>query len=97
MKQDDKLKEEFINSFGEEKWKQEEMLSKLMPLHKELANYLGIDMIPVICEDIEEDSRFYFKEQYIVISPRMLEKYSEAAKSLVHEVSYTNFIIIQTF
>ena len=88
MKQDDKLKEEFINSFGEEKWKQEEMLSKLMPLHKELANYLGIEMIPVICEDIEEDSRFYFKEQYIVISPRMLEKYSEAAKSLVHEVRH---------
>lgn len=88
MKQDDKLKEEFINSFGEEKWKQEEMLSKLMPLHKELANYLGIDLIPVICENIAEDSRFYFKEQYIVISPRMLEKYSEAAKSLVHEVRH---------
>ena len=73
----EKLKEGFINSFGEEKWKQEEMLSKLMPIHKELADYLGIEMIPVVCEDIEQDSRFYPKEQYIAISPLMLEKYSE--------------------
>ena len=82
------LKEDFINAFGEEKWNQEEMLSKLMPIHKELAEYLGLEMIPVVCEDIEEDSRFYFKEQYIAISPRMLEKYSEAVKSLVHEVRH---------
>lgn len=83
-----KIKEEFINSFGEEKWKQEEMLSRLMPIHKALAKYLGIEMIPVICDEIEEDSRFYFKEQYIVISTKMLEKYSDAAKSLIHEVRH---------
>ena len=84
----EKLKEGFINSFGEEKWKQEEMLLKLMPIHKELAEYLGIEMIPVVCEDIEQDSRFYLKEQYIAISPLMLEKYCEAAKSLIHEVRH---------
>ena len=84
----EQVKEGFINAFGEEKWMQEEMLSKLIPIHKDLCDYLGIDMIPVICEDIEEDSRFYFKEQYIAISPRMLEKYSEALKSLVHEVRH---------
>ena len=67
----EKLKEEFINSFGEEKWKQEEMLLKLMPIHKKLAKYLDVEMIPVVCEDIKEDSRFYFKEQYIIISPLM--------------------------
>ena len=84
----EKLKEEFINSFGEEKWKQEEMLLKLMSIHKKLAKYLDVEMIPVVCEDIEEDSRFYFKEQYIIISPLMLEKYSDAAKSLIHEVRH---------
>ena len=84
----EKLKEEFINSFGEEKWKQEEMLSKLFPIHKEIAEFLGMDMIPVICEDIQEDSRFYYKEQYIVISTRMLEKYSDVVKSLVHELRH---------
>ena len=62
----EKLKEEFINSFGEEKWKQEEMLLKLMTIHKKLAKYLDVEMIPVVCEDIKEDSRFYFKEQYIL-------------------------------
>ena len=39
-------------------------------------------MIPVVCEDIEEDSRFYFKEQYIIISPLMLEKYSDAGANM---------------
>ena len=64
------------------------MLSKLFPIHKELAESLGMDMILVICEDIQEDSRFYYKEQYIVISTRMLEKYSDAVKSLVHELRH---------
>ena len=84
----DKLKQDFINAFGEDKWNEQEMLSKLMPIHKELCEYLGIEMVPVIFEDIEEDSRFYFKEQYIVISRRMLPRYSDVLKSLVHEVRH---------
>jgi len=84
----DKLKQDFIDAFGEEKWKQEEMLSKLMPIHRDLCKFLGIEMVPVIFEDIEEDSRFYFKEQYIIISTRMLPKYSDVVKSLVHEVRH---------
>ena len=84
----DELKQGFIDAFGEEKWKEQEMLSKLMPIHKDLCKFLGIEMVPVIFEDIEEDSRFYFKEQYIVISRRMLPRYSDVVKSLVHEVRH---------
>lgn len=85
---EDKLKEEFINSFGEEKWNQEEVLSKLIEPQMELAKYLGVDMIPVICEDIDEDSRYYFNDDYIVISPLMLETYINSLKSLVHEMRH---------
>ena len=57
-------------------------------IHIKLAKYLEVDLIPVICEDIYEDSRFYVKEQYIIISTRMLKSYSDAAKSLIHEVRH---------
>ena len=83
-----KLKEEFINSFGEEKWNQEEMLAKLVEPQMELCKYLGIEMVPVICEDIPDDSRYYFKDEYIVLSPRMLLSYTDALKSLVHEMRH---------
>ncbi len=83
-----KLKQEFINSFGEEKWNQEEMLGKLIKPQMELCEYLGIEMIPVICDDIPEDSRYYIKEEYIVLSPKMLLSYTDALKSLVHEMRH---------
>lgn len=83
-----KLKEEFISSFGVEKWEQEEMLGKIFPAHQKLCKYLGVEMLPVICEDIPEESRFYIKEQYIVLSPKTLKSYTESVKSLVHEVRH---------
>lgn len=83
-----KLKQEFINSFGEEKWNQEEMLGKLIKPQMELCEYLGIEIIPVICDDIPEDSRYYIKEEYIVLSPKMLLSYTDALKSLVHEMRH---------
>ena len=64
------------------------MLAKLIKPQKELCEYLGIDMIPVICDEIPEDSRYYFKDEYIVISPLMLESYTDALKSLVHEMRH---------
>ena len=64
------------------------MLSKLIEPQKELCEYLGLEMIPVVCEDIEEDSRYYFKDDFIIISPLMLESYTDALKSLVHEIRH---------
>lgn len=84
----DKIKEDFINAFGKEKWDEEEMLDRLISIHEELSKYLNVPLVPVITEDIEEDSRYYFKEQYIVISKRMLKDFTDAVKSLVHEVRH---------
>lgn len=80
-----KIKEEFIKNFGVEKWEQEEMLGKLIPIQIDLCEYLGIEMLPVVCEDIPDDSRFYIKDQYIALSPKMFKSYTDAIKSLVHE------------
>jgi hypothetical protein len=84
----EKIKEDFINAFGHEKWDEEEMLERLIPIHKELAEYLNVPMIPVVVEDIEEDSRFYFKELFIGISKRMLKDFNDAVKSFVPEVRH---------
>lgn len=64
------------------------MLLKLKEPQKELCEYLGVEMIQVVCEDIEEDSRYYFKDDFIIISPQMLESYTDALKSLVHEIRH---------
>lgn len=45
-------------------------------------------MIPVVCENIEEDSRYYFKDDFIMISPLMLESYTDVLKSLAHEIRH---------
>ena len=39
---DDELKARFIESFGIDKWNEEEMLAKLIPFGDGVANYLGI-------------------------------------------------------
>ncbi len=83
-----KIKEDFINSFGEEMWKQEEMLGKLVPVEINVCKLLNIEMIPVICEEMEEDSRYYIQEDYIAISPKMLLNYTDAVKSMVHELRH---------
>ena len=66
------LKEEFIKYFGEEKWNHENMLSKLWPIQLDICKDLSIDPIPVVVEEIEEDSRYYIKEDYIAISEKLI-------------------------
>ena len=61
---DEEIKEEFIKSFGKEKWEEEEMLGKLIPLSMEVSDCLGIDYLPIMFEAIMEDSRIYFEEEY---------------------------------
>ncbi len=45
------------------------MSAKLVEPQMELCKYLGIEMVPVICDDISDDSKYYIKEKYIVLSP----------------------------
>ena len=57
MKIDKKLKEDFINAFGEEKWEIEEALAKIEPISSELAEYLAVPQVPIVVENIKEDRK----------------------------------------
>ena len=87
-KNPDKLKEEFIKQFGEKLWNQQEELSKLLKIEDHLSNLLNLERIPVIVEDILEDSRYIIKENYIVISSKIIYNQTEAIKALVHEYKH---------
>ena len=84
----DELKEEFLKYFTEEQWNQEEELSKLWPVQLALSDLLGVEPIPVVVEDIEEDSRFYTKDLYISISEKLIGNEVEALKCLIHEYKH---------
>jgi hypothetical protein len=58
----EKLKQEFIEQFGKELWDQQESLAKLYLIEEHLSNLFKIEMIPVVSEDMEEDSRYMIKE-----------------------------------
>ena len=85
---DEELKKEFIASFGEEKWIEEEMLGRLMPLSFEVSDYLGIDYFPILFEELPEDSRIYFEEEYIAINVKFKDDYYECAKCVAHELRH---------
>lgn len=82
---DKELKSEFIKYFGEEKWNEEEALGKLFEYEMILANYLNVDPIPVVVEDMMEDSRLYIKEEYIALSKECIKNHIEALKAVSHE------------
>lgn len=82
------LKEKFVKHFGIELWNQEDMLSKLWPIELIICNDLGIEPIPVVVEEIEEDSRYYIKEDYIAISSKLIMDEIEAIKCLLHELRH---------
>lgn len=85
---DEELKEEFIKYFGKEKWDEEEMLGKLIPLSMEVCDSLEIDYVPIIFEELNEDSRIYFEEDYIGINKRFKDNYLECAKCICHELRH---------
>ena len=83
---DDELKSRFIESFGIDKWNEEEMLAKLIPFGDGVANYLGIDPVPIVFEELaKEDSRIYVKEQYIAINEALNKNLYECLKCITHE------------
>ena len=61
-------------------------MKDLRKLQKEVAEYLGIDPLPIKFEDLgDEDSRLYLKEEYVGITVKCKNDYLECAKSITHE------------
>ena len=85
---DEFLKEEFIKYFGEEKWQEEEMLTKLWPFQFALFLTLGVEPIPVLFQEMEEDARYYDKDNYIGISTKLINDEVEVIKCLIHEIRH---------
>lgn len=85
-----KLKEEFIKWFGEDKWKEEEILSFIFMEEVFLCELMGIEPIPVIFDKVKEgNSYFNIDEEYIVLSPELIkEGSSEILESFLHELRH---------
>lgn len=93
---DKQLKEEFIKYFGEEKWNEEESLAKLQTIEEHLSQILQVERIPVLTDDIEEDSRYMIQENYIIISNKIIHDQFQAIKALVHEYKhYHQYCIVE--
>ena len=85
-----KLKQEFIKSFGEEKWNEQE---RLIPLQQAVdlvcKEYLGIESVPVVFEKLEGDvSRYDFKLQAIILNNKYIDDYVELLDSCFHELEH---------
>ncbi|MDE6242288.1 MAG: hypothetical protein K2M08_07725 [Anaeroplasmataceae bacterium] len=82
------FKEEFIKHFGEDRWNQSEVLPILQEKAEILCSYLDIEEIPILCDPIKEDSRYYPEEKFIIISDKVILNEVEALKSLIHEIRH---------
>lgn len=94
---DEELKSEFIKYFGEDKWNEVEAIENLNDIEYILSEVLVLPTIPVIAEDIAEDSRLDLENQDIVISKKLILNKTEAVKCLVHEYRHLyQQVILQT-
>ena len=94
---DEELKSEFIKYFGEDKWNEVEAIENLNEIENTLSMVLILPSIPVIAEDIPEDSRLDLENQAIVISRKLILNKTEAVKCLVHEYRHLyQQVILQT-
>ena len=85
---EEEIDQKIIENFGPDVLKEMEFTLHIDNLNFKLADFLGIEVIPVFFEDIEEDARFYDKEEYIAISKKFMFNDLEAVKSLIHEVRH---------
>ena len=85
-----KIKEDFINAFGKEKWDELEILKPLQDAVDLVAKeYLGIEPIPVVFETLPEDiSRYDFKLQAIILNNKYINDYVELLDSCFHELEH---------
>lgn len=93
MKSKKQIDKEFIEAFGEEKFKLLEAINKLEPISKLIAEYLDVPQLPIAVENIKEESRAYFKEEFILLRPDIALNDLEAKKALAHE--YRHFYQFQ--
>ena len=86
----DKTKEDFINSFGKEKWEELEILKPLQDaVDLVCKEYLGIETIPVVFETLPEDiSRYDFKLKAIILNTKYKNDYVELLDSCMHELEH---------
>lgn len=88
------LKESFIKYFGEEKWEEEQKLGELIDFTYEISDYLGIDPLPVLVEDIRDAARLYVKEGYIALSKSTISNHIESMKAIAHELRHVYQLIV---
>ena len=62
------------------------MLNKIKPLIERVAEYLGVEIIPIEFDNIVDDSRLVLRpEVEIVINSKYQDDYFECAKAVTHE------------
>ena len=62
------------------------MLNKIKPLIERVAEYLGVEIIPIEFDYIVDDSRLVLRpEVKIVINCKYQDDYFECAKAITHE------------
>lgn len=85
-----KLKEEFIESFGEDKWNELEILKPLQEAVDLVCNeYLGIEPITVVFEALPEDvARYDFKLEAIILNNKYKDDYIELLDGCLHELEH---------
>ena len=87
-KSEEEIKKELIEEFGIDKYNQMEAEVRLDKLNISLCDYLGIEPVPIIFEDIKEDARYYDKKDYIAINKKFMFDEIESIKCLIHEVRH---------
>ena len=96
MKSKEQIDKEFIEAFGEEQFQIVEALNELEPLSKQVSEFLEVPQVPIVVEAIEEDSRMYFKEGFIVLRKDIALNKLEAMKAVCHEYKhYYQFLCIK--
>ena len=85
MKSKEQIDKGFIEAFGEERFKIQEAINKLEKTSKLLSDYLEVPELPIVCEPIKEDSRIYFKEEFIILRKDIALNYLEGLKAITHE------------
>jgi hypothetical protein len=85
---EEELKKEFIEEFGIDKWIEMEAEVPCDELVVRLCNFLEIEPVPVLFEEMNEDSRYYDVLNYITINKKFIGNELEIRKSIIHEVKH---------
>lgn len=79
------MEKEFAKYFSEEILEEEEFLKELNPEIIRLCNYLSVDPIPIVFEEINDEARYYVKDNYIGLSKELMKNKENALECLIHE------------